>query len=92
MEIGELAKNPMGYLLEAAHSAAYSGAMANPLYAPESALSGLNGDVLQKFVSVRQSLLLVSYIVYVCLLLFFTHLELEILLGELHCPTNGVSS
>lgn len=53
----------MSYLLEAAHSAAYSGAMANPLYAPESALSGLNGDVLQKFVSVRQSLLLVSYIV-----------------------------
>ena len=53
MEIGELAKNPMGYLLEAVHSAGYSGAMANPLYAPESAISGLTGDVLEKFVSVR---------------------------------------
>ena len=53
VEIGELAKNPMGYLLEAVHSAAYSGAMANPMYAPESAISGLTGDVLEKFVSVR---------------------------------------
>ncbi|KAL0707601.1 hypothetical protein Bca4012_074027 [Brassica carinata] len=51
MEIGELAKNPMGYLLEAVHSAGYSGAMANPFYAPESAISGLTGDVLEKFVS-----------------------------------------
>ncbi|CAN7106793.1 unnamed protein product [Brassica rapa subsp. narinosa] len=51
VEIGELAKNPMGYLLEAVHSAGYSGAMANPLYAPESAISGLTGDVLEKFVS-----------------------------------------
>ena len=56
MEIGELAKNPMGYLLEAVHSAGYSGAMANPLYAPESAISGLTGDVLEKFVSVRDHL------------------------------------
>lgn len=51
VEIGELAKNPMGFLLEAVHSAGYSGALANPLYAPES--FGLTGDILEEFVSVR---------------------------------------
>ncbi|CAN8259105.1 unnamed protein product [Cochlearia groenlandica] len=51
VEIGELAKNPMGLLLEAVHSAGYSGALANPLYAPESAISGLTGDLLEEFVS-----------------------------------------
>lgn len=53
VEIGELAKNPMGFLLEAVHSAGYSGVLANPLYASESAINGLNGDVLEEFVSVR---------------------------------------
>ncbi|CAH2053543.1 unnamed protein product [Thlaspi arvense] len=51
VEIGELAKNPMGLLLEAVHSAGYSGALANPLYAPESAIDGLTGEVLEEFVS-----------------------------------------
>ncbi|KAL1220161.1 putative mitochondrial-processing peptidase subunit alpha-2, chloroplastic/mitochondrial [Cardamine amara subsp. amara] len=51
VEIGELANNPMGFLLEAVHSTGYSGALANPLYAPESAISGLTGDVLEEFVS-----------------------------------------
>ncbi|XP_010528943.1 PREDICTED: probable mitochondrial-processing peptidase subunit alpha-1, mitochondrial [Tarenaya hassleriana] len=50
-EIGELSKNPMGFLMEAVHSAGYSGALANPLYAPESALNRLNGDVLEEFVA-----------------------------------------
>ncbi|KFK38993.1 hypothetical protein AALP_AA3G186200 [Arabis alpina] len=50
-EIGELANNLMGFLLEAVHSAGYSGALANPLYASESAINGLNGDVLEEFVS-----------------------------------------
>jgi len=53
VEIGEFATNPMGFLLEAVHSAGYSGALANPLYAPESAITGLTGDVLEEFVSVR---------------------------------------
>ncbi|CAE5967506.1 unnamed protein product [Arabidopsis arenosa] len=51
VEIGEFATNPMGFLLEAVHSAGYSGALANPLYAPESAITGLTGDVLEEFVS-----------------------------------------
>lgn len=51
LEIGELSKNPMGFLMEAVHSAGYAGALANPLYAPESALNRLNGDVLEDFVS-----------------------------------------
>ncbi|ESQ48285.1 hypothetical protein EUTSA_v10020561mg [Eutrema salsugineum] len=51
VEIGELAKNPMGFLLETVHSAGYSGALANPLYAPESAINGLTGDVLEEFVA-----------------------------------------
>ncbi|XP_010504362.1 PREDICTED: probable mitochondrial-processing peptidase subunit alpha-2, chloroplastic/mitochondrial isoform X2 [Camelina sativa] len=49
VEIGEFEKNPMGFLLEAVHSAGYSGALANPLYAPESI--ALTGDVLEEFVS-----------------------------------------
>jgi processing peptidase subunit alpha len=50
VEIGEFATNPMGFLLEAVHSAGYSGALANPLYAPESAITGLTGEVLENFV------------------------------------------
>ncbi|RWW32612.1 hypothetical protein GW17_00002695 [Ensete ventricosum] len=34
-ELGELSHNPQGLLLEAIHSAAYSGALANPLIAPD---------------------------------------------------------
>ncbi|VVB00509.1 unnamed protein product [Arabis nemorensis] len=49
LEIAELAKNPMGLLMEAVHSAGYSGALANPLYAPESALDKLNGELLEEF-------------------------------------------
>ncbi|XP_010545654.1 PREDICTED: probable mitochondrial-processing peptidase subunit alpha-1, mitochondrial [Tarenaya hassleriana] len=51
LEIGELSKNPMGFIMEAVHSAGYAGALANPLYAPESALNRLNGDVLEDFVA-----------------------------------------
>ncbi|XP_022749882.1 mitochondrial-processing peptidase subunit alpha-like isoform X1 [Durio zibethinus] len=49
-EIAEAAKNPHGLLLEAIHSAGYSGALANPLLAPESAVNILNGTVLDDFV------------------------------------------
>ena len=54
VEIAELAKNPMGLLMEAVHSAGYSGALANPLYAHESALDRLNGELLEEFMTVRQ--------------------------------------
>ena len=52
-ELGALSNNPQGLLLEAIHSAGYSGALANPLLALESALSRLNGTILEEFVSVR---------------------------------------
>ncbi|KAA0050857.1 hypothetical protein IC582_008069 [Cucumis melo] len=50
-EIGELANNPQGLLLEAVHSAGYSGALANPLVAPEFALSRLDGTILEEFIA-----------------------------------------
>ncbi|MBA0555188.1 hypothetical protein Golob_014242 [Gossypium lobatum] len=50
-EIAEAAKNPHGLLLEAIHSAGYSGALANPLLAPESAVNMLNSTVLEDFVA-----------------------------------------
>ncbi|CAN6441373.1 unnamed protein product [Victoria cruziana] len=50
-EIAEVSKNPQGFLLEAIHSAGYSGALANPLLAPESAINNLNSSILEEFVS-----------------------------------------
>ncbi|KAL6334889.1 hypothetical protein AAG906_023694 [Vitis piasezkii] len=51
-ELGELSNNPQGLLLEAIHSAGYSGALANPLLAPESAINRLNSTILEEFVIV----------------------------------------
>lgn len=51
-EIGEASKNPQDLLLEAIHSAGFSGALANPLLASESAVSRLNGALLEEFVAV----------------------------------------
>ncbi|GLU09977.1 hypothetical protein SLE2022_268110 [Rubroshorea leprosula] len=50
-EIAEASNNPHSLLLEAIHSAGYSGALANPLLAPESAINGLNGTILEEFVA-----------------------------------------
>ncbi|PSS01943.1 Mitochondrial-processing peptidase subunit alpha like [Actinidia chinensis var. chinensis] len=50
-ELAEASNNPEGLLLEAIHSAGYSGALANPLLAPESAISRLNSASLEEFVS-----------------------------------------
>ncbi|GMH03355.1 hypothetical protein Nepgr_005194 [Nepenthes gracilis] len=50
-ELTEASNNPQGLLLEAIHSAGYSGALANPLLAPESAISRLNSTILEEFVS-----------------------------------------
>ncbi|KAG4384860.1 hypothetical protein GLYMA_13G353500v4 [Glycine max] len=50
-ELGELSNNPQGLLLEAVHSAGYSGALANPLLASETALNRLNSSLLEEFVA-----------------------------------------
>ncbi|KAJ4845006.1 hypothetical protein Tsubulata_003932 [Turnera subulata] len=50
-ELKEISKNPQGLLLEAIHSAGYSGALANPLLAPESAVNNLDGVTLEEFVA-----------------------------------------
>ncbi|GAV62161.1 Peptidase_M16 domain-containing protein/Peptidase_M16_C domain-containing protein, partial [Cephalotus follicularis] len=50
-EISEASKNPDGFLLEAIHSAGYSGALSNPLLAPESAIKRLNSTILEEFVA-----------------------------------------
>ncbi|PON54492.1 Coenzyme PQQ biosynthesis protein [Parasponia andersonii] len=50
-EIVELSNNPQGLLLEAIQSAGYSGALANPLLAPETALDRIDGSILEKFVA-----------------------------------------
>ena len=73
-EVGEASKNPQDLLLEAIHSAGFSGALANPLLASESALNRLNGSVLEEFVAVsfqidasktfKDSLLAVLYLFY----------------------------
>lgn len=51
-EISEASNNPDALVLEAIHSAGYSGALANPLLAPESAITRLNGTILEEFVAV----------------------------------------
>ncbi|XP_068647177.1 mitochondrial-processing peptidase subunit alpha-like [Aristolochia californica] len=50
-EILEMYNNPQGLLLEAIHSAGYSGALAIPLLAPESAINRLDGSILEEFVA-----------------------------------------
>lgn len=53
-EISEASNNPQGLLLEAIHSAGYSGALANPLLAPESAINRLDSSILEEFISVSK--------------------------------------
>ncbi|CAA2980922.1 mitochondrial-processing peptidase subunit alpha [Olea europaea subsp. europaea] len=50
-EISEYSKNPQHVLLEAIHSAGYSGPYANSLLASESAVNRLNSTVLEEFVA-----------------------------------------
>ncbi|KAG6757087.1 hypothetical protein POTOM_037388 [Populus tomentosa] len=50
-EISEASKNPQGLLFEAIHSAGFSGALANPLLAPESSIDRLNSSLLEDFVA-----------------------------------------
>lgn len=51
-EISETSDNPQNLLLDAIHSAGYSGALANPIIAPESAIHRLNSAILEEFVAV----------------------------------------
>ncbi|MQL80448.1 hypothetical protein Taro_012909 [Colocasia esculenta] len=50
-EIAEISNNPQGLLLEAIHSAGYTGALANPLMATESSINRLSCTVLEEFVA-----------------------------------------
>ena len=51
-EISEISSNPQGLLLEAIHSAGYTGALANPLMASESSVHRLDSTVLEEFIAV----------------------------------------
>lgn len=51
-DISEISENPQGLVLEAIHSAGFSGPLANPLLAPESAINRLNSTLLEDFVAV----------------------------------------
>lgn len=59
-EIAEASKNPEAFLLEAIHCTGYSGGLGNPLMAPESSLSVLDGTVLDEFVAVSSRTLVKS--------------------------------
>lgn len=50
-EIAEISGNPQSLILEALHSAGYAGALGNPLMAPESAITRLDGTILEEFVT-----------------------------------------
>ncbi|KAK2989587.1 hypothetical protein RJ640_027361, partial [Escallonia rubra] len=50
-EISDASKNPEALLLEAIHSAGYSGALANPLMATESSINRLDSTILEEFVA-----------------------------------------
>ncbi|XP_078438733.1 mitochondrial-processing peptidase subunit alpha-like [Wolffia australiana] len=50
-EIAEISNNPQGLLLEAIHSAGYTGALANPLMASDSSVHRLDSTVLEEFVA-----------------------------------------
>lgn len=50
-EISEYSNNPESLLIEALHSAGYSGALTNPLMATESSINRLNSTILEEFVA-----------------------------------------
>lgn len=99
LEIAELANNPMGFLMEAVHTAGFSGALANPLYAPESALDRLNGELLEEFMTVSPHQLLSIFYISVITLVYVSYCPLCIfhsfdlwISGEFHCFTYGTGS
>ncbi|XP_062232085.1 mitochondrial-processing peptidase subunit alpha-like [Phragmites australis] len=48
-QVQELQKNPERFLMEALNLVGYTGALANPLIAPEDALVRINDSIIQKF-------------------------------------------
>ncbi|XP_058091116.1 mitochondrial-processing peptidase subunit alpha-like isoform X1 [Magnolia sinica] len=48
-EIGETSNNPQQFLLESLHPTGFSGALGNPLMAPELVLEKIDGSVIEKF-------------------------------------------
>lgn len=52
-EVQELQKNPERFLHEQLNLVGFSGALANPLIAPEDALARINDKIIQKFYHVR---------------------------------------
>ncbi|GKV11828.1 hypothetical protein SLEP1_g23047 [Rubroshorea leprosula] len=48
-EMAVASENPQNLIMEAIHSVGYSGALANPLLAPESTVNGLNSTILEEF-------------------------------------------
>ncbi|KAE8655480.1 profilin-1 isoform 1 [Hibiscus syriacus] len=50
-ELEEVLKNPERLILEAVHSTGYSGPLANPLLASETAIDGLDSSILEEFVT-----------------------------------------
>lgn len=64
-EIAEASSNPQALLLEAIHSAGYTGALAIPLIASESALNNLNGSILEQYLAVSRSSLFLIIIPHI---------------------------
>ena len=86
-----MSANPQGLLLEALHSAGYSGALAKPLMASESAVDRLDVSILEEFVAVRCSDLFLK------LMLSHEGVSVTSLLtvinvGTLHCSQDGSCS
>lgn len=54
-EISEISNKPESLIHEAIHSSGYSGALGNPLMAPESAINQLDGTILEEFVAEHYS-------------------------------------
>lgn len=61
-EVQDLHKNPERFLHEQLNLVGFSGALANPLIAPEDALAKINDKIIQKFYHVRSSLFIFIFV------------------------------
>lgn len=93
-EIDEYSKNPQHLLLEAVHSAGYSGSYGNSLAATEATVNRLNSTVLEEFVavSVGRIYLLMQPTCFVSNFYYFrgamSSLIFFFLTGELYCSSD----
>lgn len=60
-ELRDISKDPQQFLIESLHLVGYSGALANPLIAPEEALDRLDGSSIGKFYHVRPCSISLEY-------------------------------